>query len=144
VARAAEPKYDARTWKEMMMKGICTAALVWGMIQSVALAQVEPTLQELPRWRGFNLLEMFYKGCSTGPLHEEDFQFISELGFNFVRLLLDYRIWIKDGNRMQAGLGNFRGLFGVLDSDRADVPYEDFRGPQARPPDAGPPATIQT
>ena len=84
-----------------MMKRICTVVLVWGMIQSVALAQVEPTARELPRWRGFNLLEMFYKGSSTGPFQEEDFQLISELGFNFVRLPMDYRIWIKDGNWMQ-------------------------------------------
>jgi hypothetical protein len=40
----------------------------------------------------------------------------------------------------EAGWGwsmwNLRGPFGVLDSGRADVAYEDFRGPQARPEDA--------
>ena len=30
---------------------------------------------------------------------EEDFRFVSEWGFNFVRLPLDYRYWIKDGDR---------------------------------------------
>ena len=71
------------------------------MIQSVVLAQVEPTARELPRWRGFNLLEMFTLGGSAGPFHEEDFQLISELGFNFVRLPMDYRIWIVNGNWTQ-------------------------------------------
>jgi aryl-phospho-beta-D-glucosidase BglC (GH1 family) len=71
------------------------------MVQSVALAQAEPTAQQLPRWRGFNLLEMFYKGSNTGPFKEEDFRLISELGFNFVRLPMDYRTWIKDGNWTQ-------------------------------------------
>jgi len=49
----------------------------------------------LPRWRGFNLLEKFQKS-SAKPFNEEDFQLISELGFNFVRLPMDYRTWIKD------------------------------------------------
>jgi aryl-phospho-beta-D-glucosidase BglC (GH1 family) len=57
----------------------------------------EPTAAKLPCWRGFNLLECFtlsgYK-----PFEESDFRMISELGFNFVRLPLDYRIWIKDGD----------------------------------------------
>lgn len=56
--------------------------------------------QHLPRWRGFNLLEMFIKhgdGQLT-PFREEDFQIIHDWGFNFVRLPLDYRFWITDGD----------------------------------------------
>jgi len=56
---------------------------------------------KLPRWRGFNLLEKFYAsegGARNRPFSEEDFQLISELGFNFVRLPMDYRVWIKDGD----------------------------------------------
>jgi len=53
---------------------------------------------KLPRWRGFNLLEKFRKGPSNVPFVEEDFRLISELGFNFVRLPMDYRVWIKDGD----------------------------------------------
>ena len=49
------------------------------------------------RWRGFNLLEMFiYAGKPTPGFQESDFQFIHEHGFNFVRLPMDYRFWIKD------------------------------------------------
>jgi aryl-phospho-beta-D-glucosidase BglC (GH1 family) len=52
------------------------------------------------RWRGFNLMGLFVKGSNMSSSHysEEDFQLISELGFNFVRLPVDYRYWIKDGN----------------------------------------------
>lgn len=74
------------------------AVLVWGIVQSVALAQVEPSARELPRWRGFNLLEMFMKTSSPGPFREDDFRLISEWGFNFVRLPMDYRIWIENGD----------------------------------------------
>ncbi len=52
----------------------------------------------LPRWRGFNLLEKFSKDWNNGPFQEEDFRLISKLGFNFVRLPLDYRVWIKNGD----------------------------------------------
>ncbi len=57
----------------------------------------EAIWQKLPRWRGFNLTEKFYKGRDE-PFKEEDFQLIAQLGFNFVRLPMDYRVWIKDGD----------------------------------------------
>ena len=52
------------------------------------------------RWRGFNLLEMFIMGNDRTPkeFREEDFQIIRDWGFNFVRLPMDYRYWIKDGD----------------------------------------------
>jgi len=44
----------------------------------------------LPRWRGFNLLEKFYR---NDPYQEWDFDFLARWGFDFVRLPTDYRIW---------------------------------------------------
>lgn len=52
---------------------------------------------KLPRWHGFNLLEKFNVGKNE-RFREEDFRLISELGFNFVRLPMDYRTWIMDGD----------------------------------------------
>ena len=51
------------------------------------------------RWRGFNLLDMFIMGRNPEPgeFKEWDFRKISEWGFNFVRLPMDYRFWVKDG-----------------------------------------------
>jgi hypothetical protein len=49
------------------------------------------------RRRGFNLLEMFRKE-EAKPFREDDFKMIAEWGFNFVRLPMDYRIWIRDGD----------------------------------------------
>ncbi len=54
----------------------------------------EPSPQALPRWRGFNLLEMFMVHDARQFL-EQDFAEIAELGFNFVRLPLDYRTWTE-------------------------------------------------
>ncbi|TWT76331.1 Endoglucanase precursor [Planctomycetes bacterium CA13] len=58
----------------------------------------EPTPHKLPRWRGFNLLEKFYLSGTNPPFQESDFKLIHELGFNFVRLPMDYRVWIQDGD----------------------------------------------
>jgi endoglucanase len=52
----------------------------------------KPTQTELPRWRGFNLLEKFTAG-RTLPFVESDFAWITEWGFNFVRLPLSYHCW---------------------------------------------------
>jgi aryl-phospho-beta-D-glucosidase BglC (GH1 family) len=75
------------------------------ILNSAALA-AERTLppasaEKLPKWRGFNLLEKFSKGWSNKPFVEEDFKLISSLGFNFVRLPMDYRTWIKDNDWTQ-------------------------------------------
>jgi len=47
----------------------------------------------------FNLLNMFYLGnIWVGNFKEDEFKMISEWGFNFVRIPMDYRIWVKSKN----------------------------------------------
>lgn len=58
-----------------------------------ASALPRPTPQRLPCWRGFNLTDKFHRDWSNGPFAEEDFRLIHRLGFNFVRLPMDYRVW---------------------------------------------------
>jgi len=56
----------------------------------------------VPRWRGFNLLDFFQamwrpvEGdfVKVEPVPEEDCRLIAELGFDFVRLPMDYWLWI--------------------------------------------------
>ncbi|MFA5161407.1 MAG: cellulase family glycosylhydrolase [Elusimicrobiales bacterium] len=57
-----------------------------------------PTARHLPRWRGFNLTDKLHILMWRGPYSEEDFRLISKLGFNFVRLPIDYRVFLKDGD----------------------------------------------
>lgn len=66
----------------------------------------------LPRWRGFNLLEKFDRDFPerNAPFQEADFKWISEFGFNFVRLPLDYRIWIKNGDWEQIDETAFQAI----------------------------------
>ena len=60
----------------------------------------EATAAKLPRWRGFNLLYKFnvQAAPTPDPVIEEDFRMIASLGFNFVRIPMDYRGWIVDGD----------------------------------------------
>ena len=82
------------------MKGNWFLATVLGMSLSVSAALPEASAKQLPRWRGFNLLEKFmFWGQNPQPrFQEDDFKMIHDLGFNFVRLPMDYRFWIIDGD----------------------------------------------
>jgi endoglucanase len=51
----------------------------------------------IPRWRGFNLLEMFTMR-SRGDFREDDFKWIRDFGFNFLRFPTCYRLWIEGGD----------------------------------------------
>lgn len=54
----------------------------------------------LPRWRGFNLLYLFQarrQGEAPVDIPEDDFRMIADLGFDFVRIPMDYWFWIESG-----------------------------------------------
>lgn len=59
-----------------------------------------PPKNALPRWRGFNLLEMYTVG-GNAPFVEDDFRWISDWGFDFVRLPLSYTHWTVDDDPFQ-------------------------------------------
>lgn len=62
----------------------------------------DPTPARLPRWRGFNLLEKFTKRQGRNPSFlESDFEWIAQLGFNFVRLPMSYLCWTDSSDWMQ-------------------------------------------
>lgn len=56
-----------------------------------------PAANPLPRWRGFNLLEMFTTR-SDGEFREDDFRWIAGWGFDFVRLPMCYLLWVEGGD----------------------------------------------
>ncbi len=79
------------------MRKICLVLSAFAVLVHI-VASAEPDFRNLPRWRGFNLLEKFSLEWSNKPFVEDDFRMISEFGFNFARLPMDYRTWIKDGD----------------------------------------------
>jgi endoglucanase len=100
----------------------------------------DASFDKLPRWRGFNLLEKF--NGANKPFNETDFAMIRELGFNFVRLPMDYRMWIegKDWTKFHeptlkeidaaVALGEKHGVHTMINFHRAPgytvaEPYEE-------------------
>lgn len=67
-----------------------------GLAGTDGAALPEASASKLPAWRGFNLLNKF--NGRNDPFEERDFEWLAELGFNFVRLPMDYRTWIEDGD----------------------------------------------
>jgi endoglucanase len=57
----------------------------------------------LPRWRGFNLNEMLRSDAQVnrpgGLYQEDDFRWMADWRFDFVRVPLCYRLWIKSSSR---------------------------------------------
>lgn len=71
--------------------------------KSAAQADEKPVQTVLPRWRGFNLGGMFSRDRQP-HWREDDFRWIRDFGFDFVRLPLDYRLWTHqdgDGSRFK-------------------------------------------
>ncbi|MDW7693675.1 cellulase family glycosylhydrolase [Flammeovirgaceae bacterium SG7u.111] len=58
------------------------------------------TASNIPRWRGFNLLEMFTEHGNS-PFREEDFEIMVDLGFDFARIPMTYWNWSKPDNWME-------------------------------------------
>jgi endoglucanase len=57
-----------------------------------------PPRSAIPRWRGFNLLDLFQAfsriGRTPRPTAEDDFRWVRDWGFNFLRIPMDYWLWI--------------------------------------------------
>jgi endoglucanase len=53
-----------------------------------------PAPSRFPRWRGFNLTEKFTRARGR-PFLEPDFEWIRELGFDYVRLAMSYQCWTR-------------------------------------------------
>lgn len=90
------------------------------------------------RWRGFNLQNMFWKGWKEGRFSDYDFRLIQALGFNFVRLPLDYRIWTADPEKLAwideaVALGEKYAIHVCLNLHRA--PGYTVDGDEAEPGD---------
>ena len=90
-------RYATRVFVTALLT-LCAAATVVAQESPGERHWLPATAEKLPRWRGFNLLEKFYLTGERKPFLEDDFRLISKLGFNFVRLPMDYRLWVKDGN----------------------------------------------
>jgi endoglucanase len=111
-----------------------------------------PATNPIPRWRGFNLLEM-YTHQGRGDFREDDFRWISEWGFDFVRIPMSYRLWVEGNDFSRAServlswvdrvveLGKKHGIHVMLNFHRApgycvnpglDEPFDLWKEEAAR------------
>lgn len=79
--------------------GAAAAALAAGNLAGrSAAADGKPAQTAIPRWRGFNLTDFFQaldRGeRAAGMVSEDDLKWIRDWGFDFVRLPMDYWLWI--------------------------------------------------
>jgi len=84
---------------------------------SGALPAAAAPKNALPRWRGFNLLYLFQARRQTGPVEipEDDFRMIADLGFDFVRIPMDYWFWIEP-NWRQSGRPSRDDVLKIVES----------------------------
>ena len=90
---------NRRDFLKIAAAGVAAAAVpgLAQQSQKKEKAGNEPVQKMLPRWRGFNLLDMFTMR-SRGDFREDDFRWMRDWGFDFVRLPMCYRLWIEDGD----------------------------------------------
>jgi aryl-phospho-beta-D-glucosidase BglC (GH1 family) len=73
--------------RSFLAAGLCAAPLL-----------AAPSQTAIPRWRGFNLLDLFQAFSRKPELTSDDeLRWIRDWGFNFIRIPMDYWSWI-DGD----------------------------------------------
>jgi len=99
---------DRRTVLKALLGAVAVSAFSKNLFGMTTPATFRNSIN--PRWYGFNLLEYFstdpdwmkyfpYK--NDGHFHEDDFRWMRDWGFNWVRLPLDYRFWTDPNDMMK-------------------------------------------
>jgi len=90
-------KFDRRSF--LKTAGAATALIGMSGNLTFGSASLAGISNPLPRWRGFNLLDYFgpmpQKGDSSSATTEDDFRWMADWGFDFVRLPMAYPRYIK-------------------------------------------------
>ena len=82
--------------------GVATC-LGLGGAATAAVRQTQPDQVAIPRWRGFNLTDFFQAfgqgERSAGMVSEDDLRWIRDWGFDYIRIPMDYWLWIDSDCR---------------------------------------------
>ena len=94
------PRYTRRQFFRVAGGGALGCAAVPAARAAEGGAEYE---NPLPRWRGFNLIGFFNalgaERHSRGRVRPDDCRWIRQMGFNFVRLPMDYWFWVDSDQR---------------------------------------------
>src|SRR5271165_2423598 len=88
--------------RDVLRMAVVSAGLGGAAVHTLLADEKRPKLadatpQKLPYWRGFNL-PIAYRGGRKSLFDERDFADVADLGFNFLRLALNYRDWTDAGD----------------------------------------------
>jgi aryl-phospho-beta-D-glucosidase BglC (GH1 family) len=82
----------------MKVAGVGAVAMSAGGEAVGAVVKTGPAQSVIPRWRGFNLLDYFSprvrRRGGRGSTTEDDFRWMADWGFDFVRLPMAYPRWL--------------------------------------------------
>ena len=80
--------------RSFLKAGAASAILAATSLPSCKTSRKIPeiTADNIPMWKGFNLLEKF-SGQTNEPFQENDFKMMADWGFNFARLPMSYWTW---------------------------------------------------
>lgn len=88
-----KPNWSRREFIKSVTGPLAAAPLLAaGLGTHTGQAAQQPTQSVLPRWRGFNLTYFFTRRDDARPV-EDDFRWMQDWGFNFVRLPMSYEQW---------------------------------------------------
>jgi hypothetical protein len=77
-------------------------------LRGTAADEPTPAQTAIPRWRGFNLIDFFPAlgdgERSAGMVSEDDLRWMRDWGFDYVRLPMDYWLWIDSDWRKTRSL----------------------------------------
>jgi endoglucanase len=85
---------------ELTRRTFAATALGAAFAGAAAAGPYTPALVQraIPRWRGFNLLDLFQalpvRGGYPPPISEDELRWLRDWGFNFIRIPMDYWFWI--------------------------------------------------
>jgi endoglucanase len=83
------------------ISAVAAAGLLGPTSRANAPLAKRPLTPQIPRWRGFNLTELLTGGSEVRAFRETDFKWISEFGFDFVRLPMSYWSWSSPDDWMR-------------------------------------------
>lgn len=107
------------TRREFVLGSTLAAAALAAGRAPVAAETERPAQTAIPRWRGFNMLSFFQArdrgDRSDGAVSEGDCRWIAELGFDFIRIPMDYWLWV-DSDWQKTGKLNPDDVFKIKES----------------------------
>jgi endoglucanase len=90
-----------------------------------------PAQKVFPRWKGFNFTYFFNKWSDRSPL-EDDFRWLRDWGFDFIRLPSTYKFWTDDKDVYKVKEESLAKIDAVIDWGRKynlHISFNFHRGP---------------